>query len=74
MKKRSVDFNQKQYQIFLFYFQEQITEIVENKTEAELLYSILHVKPKSDKSKEEKPYGKKKFAGKLFKSKKLEAK
>ncbi|XP_013142618.1 PREDICTED: DNA repair endonuclease XPF [Papilio polytes] len=53
---------------------EQITEIVENKTEAELLYSILHVKPKSDKSKEEKPYGKKKFAGKLFKSKKLEAK
>ncbi|XP_045534517.1 DNA repair endonuclease XPF [Papilio machaon] len=53
---------------------EQITEIVENKAEADLLYSILHVKPKSDKSKEEKPYGKKKFAGKLFKSKKLEPK
>ncbi|XP_049868551.1 DNA repair endonuclease XPF [Pectinophora gossypiella] len=49
---------------------EQLTEIIENKNEAESLYSILHVeaKPADVTGKDDKPYGKRKFAGKLFKS------
>ncbi|CAG4971833.1 unnamed protein product [Parnassius apollo] len=47
---------------------EQLTDILENRGEAEILHSILHVKPKPDTSKEDKPFGKKKFTGKLFKS------
>ncbi|KAL0880773.1 hypothetical protein ABMA27_001974 [Loxostege sticticalis] len=44
---------------------EQLLTIIENKGEAETLYSILHVKAKpADATKEEKPFGKKKFAGK----------
>ncbi|XP_063822448.1 DNA repair endonuclease XPF [Ostrinia nubilalis] len=52
--------------------QEKLTAIVENKNEAETLHSILHVKAKpADPSKDEKPFGKKKFVGKpLFRSKK----
>ncbi|XP_038214945.1 DNA repair endonuclease XPF-like isoform X1 [Zerene cesonia] len=49
----------------------QLAEILENKREAETLYSILHIKTKpSDSKKEEKPFGKRNFGGKLFKNKK----
>ncbi|KAJ2949834.1 hypothetical protein O0L34_g11149 [Tuta absoluta] len=50
--------------------QEELTAILENKNEAQTLYSILHVKakPTDVTNKDDKPYGKKKFQGKLFKS------
>lgn len=47
--------------------QEQLTEIVENKNEAETLYSILHLKAKPSDIDRSKPQGKKKFGGKMFK-------
>ncbi|XP_072938582.1 DNA repair endonuclease XPF [Epargyreus clarus] len=50
--------------------QEQLSEIMENKSEADVLYSILHVKAKPADSKDEKPFAKRKFAGKSFKNKK----
>ncbi|KAJ2942618.1 hypothetical protein O0L34_g2084 [Tuta absoluta] len=50
--------------------QNELTAILENKNEAQTLYSILHVKakPTDVTNKDDKPYGKKKFQGKLFKS------
>ncbi|KAJ0175655.1 hypothetical protein K1T71_008814 [Dendrolimus kikuchii] len=49
----------------------EILEIVENKNEADMLYSILHVKAEPvDVSKEEKPFAKKKNTGKFFRNKK----
>ncbi|XP_063621572.1 DNA repair endonuclease XPF isoform X1 [Cydia splendana] len=49
---------------------EQLAEVIENKNEAETLYSVLHVKATpSDAGKDEKQAGKKKFTGKLFRSK-----
>lgn len=45
--------------------------MMENKNEANTLYSILHTKPQPiDTSKEEKQFGKKRLTGKLFRSKK----
>ncbi|XP_053612217.1 DNA repair endonuclease XPF isoform X2 [Plodia interpunctella] len=53
---------------------EELTKITENRNEAETIYSILHIEAKPcDASKDDKPYGKKKNAGKpLFRSKKRE--
>ncbi|CAH2076241.1 unnamed protein product, partial [Iphiclides podalirius] len=48
---------------------EQLTDILENKGEAQILHSILHIKSKTE-VKEEKAFGKNKFTGKLFKTKK----
>ncbi|XP_061704026.1 uncharacterized protein LOC133515496 [Cydia pomonella] len=49
---------------------EQLAEVIENKNEADTLYSVLHVKATpSDAGKDEKQTGKKKFTGKLFRSK-----
>nr|XP_037870438.1 DNA repair endonuclease XPF-like isoform X2 [Bombyx mori] len=48
---------------------EELSDVVENKNEAETLYSILHVKARPMDAKEEK-FGKKKFTGKLYRSKK----
>lgn len=48
---------------------DELSEVVENKNEAETLYSILHVKARPMDAKEEK-FGKKKFTGKLYRSKK----
>ncbi|XP_063534990.1 DNA repair endonuclease XPF isoform X1 [Cydia strobilella] len=49
---------------------EQVAEVIENKNEAETLYSVLHVKATpSDAGKDDKQTGKKKFTGKLFRSK-----
>lgn len=47
--------------------QEQIAETIQNKNEADILYSILHdkAKPSNATNKDEKPYGKRKFT-KLF--------
>ncbi|XP_026751876.1 DNA repair endonuclease XPF isoform X1 [Galleria mellonella] len=52
--------------------QEELETIIENKNEAETLYSILHVKATpADLNKEDKLFGKKKFGGKnLFYNKK----
>ncbi|XP_073949397.1 DNA repair endonuclease XPF mei-9 [Choristoneura fumiferana] len=50
---------------------EELGQIIENKNEADTLYSVLHVKAKpADAGKDDKPFGKKKFTGKLFRSKK----
>ncbi|KAJ8730875.1 hypothetical protein PYW08_002288 [Mythimna loreyi] len=50
--------------------QDELESIIENKNEAVTLHSILHVKPRPvDANKEEKSYGKKKFLGKPFQSK-----
>ncbi|XP_023935382.2 DNA repair endonuclease XPF isoform X2 [Bicyclus anynana] len=46
--------------------QEQLQEIIENKNEAETLYSILHVKAQPADS-DKKTFGKKKFTGKSYK-------
>ncbi|KAI8422398.1 hypothetical protein MSG28_006247 [Choristoneura fumiferana] len=56
----------------LFYeLKEELGQIIENKNEADTLYSVLHVKAKpADAGKDDKPFGKKKFTGKLFRSKK----
>ncbi|CAK1540440.1 unnamed protein product [Leptosia nina] len=44
--------------------QDKLTEILENKKEAEMLYSILHIRAKpSDSRKDEKGFSKKKFGG-----------
>ncbi|XP_068632309.1 DNA repair endonuclease XPF isoform X2 [Battus philenor] len=48
---------------------DELIRILENKNEAEILHGILHYKQKPESSREDKPYGKKKFTGKLFKSK-----
>ncbi|CAG9578817.1 unnamed protein product [Danaus chrysippus] len=48
---------------------DQLQEIVENKNEAEIIYSILHVKAKPVDSDKTKPFGKRKLGGK-FKSNK----
>ncbi|CAH2108225.1 unnamed protein product [Euphydryas editha] len=44
--------------------QEQLTEMIENKNEAETLYAILHVKAKPAEADKSKTFGKKKFIGK----------
>ncbi|XP_045533645.1 DNA repair endonuclease XPF isoform X1 [Pieris brassicae] len=50
--------------------QESLYNILENKKEAEMLYSILHIKSKpSDSKKDEKLFGKRKFSGKVFNKK-----
>lgn len=46
---------------------EELQAMVENKNDAETLHSILHVKPHPiDARKDDRPYGKKKFTGKLL--------
>ncbi|XP_050673824.1 DNA repair endonuclease XPF isoform X1 [Leptidea sinapis] len=50
--------------------QEQLTGVLENARDAEMLHSILHIQPKpGDSNKDDKSFGKKKFAGKQFKGK-----
>ncbi|XP_045768468.1 DNA repair endonuclease XPF isoform X2 [Maniola jurtina] len=48
--------------------EEQLAELIENKNEAEALYSILHVKALPTESDKTKSFGKKKFTGKPYKS------
>ncbi|XP_039751108.1 DNA repair endonuclease XPF [Pararge aegeria] len=48
--------------------QEQLAELIENKSEAETLYSILHVKAQPTESDKTKSFGKKKFTGKFYKN------
>lgn len=50
------------------YTQEQLAETIQNKTEADTLYSILHekAKPTDVTSKDEKPFGGKRKFSKLF--------
>ncbi|CAB3223704.1 unnamed protein product [Arctia plantaginis] len=51
--------------------QEELQTMMENKHEADTLFSILHTKPKPiDSNKDEKHFGKKRLTGKLFRSKK----
>lgn len=59
------------YSLFLFNLQEELQAMIENKNDANTLYSVLHIKPRPlDANKDEKTFGKKKFTGKLFRSKK----
>ncbi|CAH0714279.1 unnamed protein product, partial [Brenthis ino] len=48
--------------------QEQLLEIIENKNEAETLYSILHVKAEPSHSEKSNTFVKKKFTGNLFRN------
>lgn len=53
------------------FFQEELLNIIENKNEADMLFSILHVKAKpANTSKEEKPFAKRKFLSKFRNNKK----
>ncbi|XP_034826985.1 DNA repair endonuclease XPF isoform X1 [Maniola hyperantus] len=49
--------------------EEQLAELIENKNEAETLYSILHVKAQPTESDRTKSFGKKKITGKPYKNK-----
>lgn len=56
--------------VFFLFVQEDLTSIIENKNEAETLYSVLHIKTQPPSSgKEDKLFAKKRFISK-FRNKK----